>query len=117
MSRAVTTRQAFLIGTAIAVVLLVAVGANPLLRGPLAFGLVLLGPGLAWSWIFRIRSPEMEVALAVALSIAVEILSGLLLLGLDAWSPGRLLLVVVAIVVAGVATEIQAARRSVPEGT
>lgn len=112
MSQTLTLRHFVLLATGLAVITLVAVDAGPLIRAPLALALLLVGPGLAWTWIFGIESPEMEGALAVALSLGAEILAGLVLLGVGLWSPNRLLVVVIVLVVAGVATELRLARPS-----
>jgi len=115
VSPTLNLRHVILLTTGLVVTVLVAVDAGPLVRGPLAFSLLLIGPGLAWTWIFDIESHEMEAVLAVALSVGSEILVGLLLLGMGQWSPDRLLIVVLVAVIAGVATEILTAGRSARE--
>jgi len=105
-------RQGLLLATTIAVVVLVAVDAGPVLRAPLALALLLVGPGLAWTWVLQLRSAEFEGALAVALSVGVEILVGLVLLGFGVWTPDRLLFAVVVLVVAGVTVERLTIRRT-----
>ena len=103
-------RHGLLVALVALAVVTVATDTPSELRALIVLPLILCGPGLAWSWTFRTESDQMEWVLLVALSVAVEILAGLVLMGLNRWTPDSLLPVVALIMAAGLITELTLSR-------
>lgn len=103
-------RRGFLVVLVALAVATVVTDSPSAIRALFVLPLLLCGPGLAWSWAFRIQSVQMEWVLLVALSAAAEILVGLVLIGLRRWSPDSLLPVVVLLTTAGLIVELPFAR-------
>jgi uncharacterized membrane protein len=71
------------------------------LRAPLVLTFLLLGPGMAFVPLLGLRDPVAELTLALALSLALDVLVAVTMLYADAWSPVGSLLALAGLALAG----------------
>lgn len=100
---------------AAAALLVLAPGVPAVLRVPVAAGFFVLGPGLAWVFSLPVDGPVERGAVAVALSLTLDVLvaEALLFVGLTGALPGAAVLA--AIAVAGAVVEARRPAAAVPE--
>ena len=86
--------------------LVVIVGAPLTVRAPVVFGFLLLCPGMAFVRLLRVQHASIELTLAIALSLTLDLLvsEGMALVGV--WSAWRALGVLVLLAVAGAAPQM-----------
>lgn len=108
------TRDAIILaaiaGAGLLTVLLFAAGADGAPRAIAALLFLLIGPGLACVRLLRLDDPLTELALAVAVSLALETIVATALLATGYWSAGAALAALVAITLAAVAAGFARAR-------
>jgi hypothetical protein len=92
--------------TAILVFSGVGAGARPYV----VLGFALVCPGMALVRLLGIGDPLLEVAVAIALSIGVEVLASLAMIFAGLWSPKALFAGLVAFVIVGAGLELGGAR-------
>lgn len=80
-------------------------------RVVLAFGFLLLCPGMAFVPLFKLQKPILEYALALALSIAINTLVSEVLIVSDVWSSDVSLGIVMGISLLGVMLQLMSLRR------
>ncbi|MBA3330114.1 MAG: hypothetical protein H0T39_04430 [Actinobacteria bacterium] len=80
------------------------------LRAPLGLFFLLLCPGMAIVRVLETRDPVADLTLAVALSIALDVIVAGALLYAGAWSPNAALGILMAITVGGVLLELLVGR-------
>jgi hypothetical protein len=86
---------------------LVASGTGDLLRPVLVFVFIVLGPGLAVTGFLRLRDPVTELAIAIPLSLALDLaVAGVMTLS-SAWRPDAGLVVSVLITVVALALQLR----------
>jgi len=87
-------------------ILIVALDVSPDVRAPIVIGFVLVCPGLAIVRLVGIRPATAQLAVGVALSVALAILVPAALLYARAWSPRSALAILVAITISASAVEV-----------
>ncbi len=80
------------------------------LRAPVGLFFLLLCPGMAIVRLLETRDPVAELTLAIALSIALDVIVAGGLLYAGAWSPNAALGILMAITVGGVLLELLVGR-------
>ncbi len=86
----------------VAITVVVALGLGPPIAPITAFWFVFVCPGLPYVRLLDLREPLTEVLLAIALSLSIEAVVGLVLLWGSAWTPVLMLQIVIAITMLGV---------------
>lgn len=92
-------------------VVLVLVGAGPVLRVPVVLTFLLVCPGLAITRFLRISDTATQWSVAVALSISLDGIVTLVQAYTGTWSPTGAMIVLTAITLAAVAVEVVLRRR------
>lgn len=100
-----------IIVVAVAAVLLVFAAPGSTARPYVVLVFALVCPGLAVVWLFRIKEPLLELALAIGLSIGVELLLSTAMLYVGLWSPKTLFVALVSVAIGGAAVEVARARQ------
>ena len=95
-----------IVGTGIAVVLMVAANLASPLRPILAFGFLFVCPGMAFVRLLHLHNRFAEFSLAVALSLAIDTLVSEMLVLMKIWSPLGSLLMIVIISLAGAVLQL-----------
>jgi hypothetical protein len=80
-------------------------------RAPLVLGFMLIGPGLPFVRLLRLRDRAAELLFAVALSLSLEGLLATSLVYLQLWSPTRALLILSGVALLGLSLQIVLNRR------
>jgi hypothetical protein len=81
------------------------------------FGFVffLIGPGMAWVRLLRLNDALMELTLGVALSIALGVIVGEIMIYFRIWSPQWGLLALICLAMVGINLQVVQAFRARPE--
>jgi len=79
------------------------------LRAAAAFWFLLVCPGMAFVRLLRLHDTLVEVSLAIALSIAIDIIVSETLVVSNSWSPGWALAIIVLVSLVGVALQLRQA--------
>jgi uncharacterized membrane protein len=90
---------------AVAAAGLVVAGATSVVRAPVVIAFVLLGPGVGLVPLLRLRDPTAELALAIALSLALDVLVALTMVYARVWSAEGALLILAGVALAGAAAQ------------
>lgn len=106
MTRGRALRPAIIGASAAALVIVMAVGGQSLLRTAVALWFLGVCPGLAFIGAIRLTDPWLEVALTLALSFAINVLVALVIAYGFGWSPSAALAVVVAVALAGAVLQL-----------
>jgi hypothetical protein len=97
---------------ALAASLAVAAGAPVALRAPLALAFALLGPGAALVPLLRLGDPVGVLALVIALSLALDVTVGLVMVYAGLYSPVGGFLVLAALALAGASAQVLTSERA-----
>jgi len=79
------------------------------LRAAAAFWFLLVCPGMAFVRLLRLHDALVEVSLAIALSIAIDIIVSETLVVSNSWSPGWALAIIALVSLVGVALQLRQA--------
>jgi hypothetical protein len=88
-----------------AAAILYSIHVSPLYRAPVSLTFLLVCPGLAIVRLIRVPDTLLQLMLAIALSLALDVLVPSLLLYSGAWSPMWALIILVALAVTAAAAE------------
>ena len=95
-----------IIGLAAATDVVLAVNAPPPLRAAIILGFLLVGPGLGFVPLLRIRQTSVEITLVLALSLALDTLVAEGMVLAEFWSAGLALAVLIGLSVTGAVVQI-----------
>jgi hypothetical protein len=98
---------ALIIGSAALVAIAYAIGLDSSVRAPLALWFLLVCPGMAWVRFLPIASLSTQLSVAVALSVAFEIIAAALFLYMGAWSTASILAVTIAAALGGAILQLR----------
>ena len=96
------------------VALVVAIVLDLPLRPLLTFWFTLICPGIAFIRLFQLREPLPQITLAIALSVALNILVGEFVLYLGVWSPALGLGILIAISLIGAVLQVRQIEYGLP---
>jgi hypothetical protein len=111
----VTQRRALIpiviVAVAVAATVLVFAAPGSSARPYIVLVFALVCPGMAVVRLFRLDEPLLELAIAIALSIGVELLVSTAMVYLGVWSPKTLFAALVVVAIGGATVEVARSRQ------